>query len=121
MPLDKQKGAIMYHIVGLNEKEMATADSFTEALKIFYEGCIEPLAHGRTKPQNAETSCYIEVIGETASARMYYPYVFEFAIKTGLIKNDKLAQPLIEPSTTELIAAFSRAAVLQMIGTLGCH
>jgi hypothetical protein len=45
-----------------------------------YEGCIEPLAHGRTKPQNAETSGYIEVIGETASARMYYPYVFEFAI-----------------------------------------
>jgi phosphoribosylaminoimidazole-succinocarboxamide synthase len=51
----------------------------------------------------------------------YYPYVFEFAIKAGLIKNDKLAQPLIEPSTTEFIATFSRAAVLQMIGTLGCH
>jgi hypothetical protein len=56
MPLDKQKGAIMYHIVGLNEKEMATADSFTEALKIFYEGCIEPLDHGRIKPQNALVS-----------------------------------------------------------------
>ncbi len=111
----------MYHIVGLNEKETATVDSFTEALKIFYEGCIEPLDHGRIKPQNAETSCYIEVIGETASALMYYPYVFEFAIKAGLIKDDKLAQPLIEPSTTELIAAFSRAAVLHMIGTLGCH
>jgi hypothetical protein len=111
----------MYHIVGLNEKGMATADSFTEALKIFYDGCIEPLAQGLIKPQNAETCCYIEVIGETASIRMYYPYVFEFAIKAGLIKSDKLAEPLIEPSTTELIAAFSRAAVLQMIGTLGCH
>ena len=111
----------MYKIVGLNEKDMATADSFTEALKIFYEGCIEPLATSQKKPHNAETTCYIEAIGETASARMYYPYVFEFAIKAGLIKNDKLAQPLIEPSTTEMIAAFSRAAVLQMMGTLGCH
>jgi hypothetical protein len=52
---------------------------------------------------------------------MYYPFVFEFAVKAGLIKCGKLAEPIIEPSATELIAAFSRAAVLQMVGTLGSH
>jgi hypothetical protein len=52
---------------------------------------------------------------------MHYPFVFEFAVKASLIKNGKLAEPLIEPPTTELIAAFGRAAVMQMVGTLGCH
>jgi hypothetical protein len=110
----------MYNVVGLNEKDMASAESFSEALKIFHERCIEPIARGQ-KLQNAENSGYIEAKGETATARMYYPYVFEFAIKAELIKNGKLVQPLIEPSTTELIAAFSRASVLYMVGTLGCH
>ncbi len=110
----------MYAIVGLNEKDLSKADRFVDALKLFHEHCIEPVARGQ-KPLNAETTCYIEAQGETATSRMYYPYVFEFAIKAGSIKNGKLAEPLIEPSTTELIAAFSRAAVLQMVGTLGCH
>jgi len=73
----------MYKVVGLNEKEVTNAESFAEALKLFYERCIEPIAQGKTF-QNSETTCYIEAEGETANARMYYPYVFEFAIKAGL-------------------------------------
>jgi hypothetical protein len=110
----------MYNVIGLNEKDLLHADSFTEALKIFHEHCIEPIAKGQ-KPCSAETTCCIEAIGETATTRMHYPFVFEFAVKAGLIKDGKLAEPLIEPPTTELIAAFSRAAVMQMVGTLGCH
>jgi hypothetical protein len=64
------------------------AESFTKALKIFHELCIEPIAMGQ-EPQNAETACFIEAIGETAAARMHYPFVFEFAVKAGLIKNGK--------------------------------
>lgn len=52
---------------------------------------------------------------------MYYPYVFDFAIKAGLIKDGKLAEPLIEPQVTELIAAFSRVAVPQFTSGMGCH
>jgi hypothetical protein len=52
---------------------------------------------------------------------MYYPYVFEFGVKAGLIKNGKLATPLIEPSVTELIAEFSRVAILQLTAGMGCH
>ena len=81
---------------------------------------IEPIAKGQ-KLQNAENSGYIEAKEKQQPLSMYYPYVFEFAIKAGLIKNGMLVQPPIEPSTTELIAAFSRAAVLHMVGTLGCH
>ncbi len=110
----------MYTVVGLNEQDVLKADRFVDAMKLFHEHCIEPIARGQ-KPQNAETTCYIEAKGETAATRMYYPFVFEFAIKAGLIKNGKLAEPLIEPPTPELIAAFSRAAVMQMVGTLGCH
>jgi hypothetical protein len=110
----------MYNVIGLEETDVMRAESFTEALKIFYEHCIEPISRGQ-KPRNAGTMCYIEAIGETATTRMQYPFVFEFAVKVGLIKNGKLAEPLIEPSPTELIAAFSRAAVMQMVGTLGCH
>ena len=68
-----------------------------------------------------EKSFYIEAVGKTATARMYSPYLFGFALKTGLLKNGKLAEPLIEPETTELIAAFSRAAVLQLTAGMGCH
>jgi len=110
----------MFTVVGLNEKDISNASSFTEALKIFHECCIKPIAEGQ-KIIDAETTCYIEANGETASTRMYYLYVFEFAVKAGLIKDGKIAEPLIEPQTTELIAAFSRAAVMQMVGTLGCH
>jgi hypothetical protein len=110
----------MFTVVGLNEKDISNASSFTEALQIFHERCIEPIAKGQ-KPQNAETTCYIEAKGEIASTRMYYHNVFEFAVKAGLIKDGKIAEPLVEPPMTELIAAFSRAAVLQMMGTLGCH
>jgi len=102
------------------ETDVMRAESFTEALKIFQERCIQPIAQGQ-KPGHAETTCYIEAMGETATTRMQYPFVFEFAVKAGLIKNGKLAEPLIEPPTTEMIAAFSRAAVMQMVGTLGCH
>ena len=56
-----------------------------------------------------------------AGCGMYYPYVFEFAIKAGLIKNGKLVEPLREPPVTELIAAFSKAAILQMTQGMGCH
>ena len=110
----------MFTVVGLSEKDVTIASCFTEALKIFHERCIEPIARGQ-KPQNADMTCYIEVKGETATTRMYYPHVFEFAVKAGLIRDGKIAEPLVEPPTTELIAAFSRAAVLQMMGTLGCH
>ncbi len=110
----------MYRAVGLNEKEATNAETFTEALRDFYERCIEPIAQGKT-PQNSETSCYIEAIGERIAVRMYYPYVFEFAVKAGLIKNGILAEPLSEPSTTDLIAEFSRAAILKMTEKMGCH
>ncbi len=52
---------------------------------------------------------------------MYYPYAFEFAVKAGLMKDGKLAEPLIEPKVTELIAAFSRVAILQLTTGMGCH
>jgi hypothetical protein len=61
----------MFRVVGLNEKEVTSAESFTEALRILYNRCIEPIAHGE-KPQNSETTCYIEAIGKTAAVRMYY-------------------------------------------------
>ena len=115
-----KNGAIMYNVIGLKETDVTLAESFTEALKVFHEHCIEPIASGQ-KPGNAETRCCIEVVGKTATTRMHYPFVFEFAVKAGLIKGGKLAEPLVEPPTTELIAAFSRAAVMRMVGTLGCH
>ena len=52
---------------------------------------------------------------------MYYPYVFEFAVKAGLIKDGKLAELQIEPTVTELLAVFSRVAVLQLTAGMGCH
>ncbi len=110
----------MYKVVGLNGNEVTNAESFAEALKLFYERCIGPIAQGKTF-RNSETTCYIEAKEETANARMYYPYVFEFAIKAGLIKNGKLVEPLREPPVTELIAAFSKAAILQMTQGMGCH
>ncbi|MDD2252141.1 MAG: hypothetical protein PHQ10_04175 [Dehalococcoidales bacterium] len=110
----------MYKIVGLNEKDVMDAESFTGALNIFYKIYIDPVAQGK-KPNNSETTGYIEAIGKTATTRMYYPYVFEFAVKAGLINNGKLVEPLIEPTVTDLIAEFSRAGVLQMIGVMGCH
>jgi len=113
-------GAVMYKVVGLREEDIASAESFTEALKLFYESCIKPLALGN-KIQKSETTCYIEAIGERVNARMYYPFVFEYAVKAGLINNGKLADQLIEPTITDLIAEFSRASTLQMIGTMGCH
>ena len=79
---------IIYSIVGLNEKEVTSAESFTEALRILYNRCIEPIARGE-KLQNSETTCYIEAIGKTAAVRMYYPYVFEYAIKAELIKDGR--------------------------------
>lgn len=112
----------MYKVVGLNEKDVMSAENFTEALRIFYERCIEPIAQGKTpQTQSSETTCYIEAKGERAAAHMYYPYVFEFAIKAGLIKNGKLVEPLIEPTITDLIAEFSRAAILKMTEKMGCH
>jgi hypothetical protein len=110
----------MYRVVGLNEKEATNTETFTEALRDFYEVCIEPISLGE-KPQNSETTCYIEARGERTTVRIYYPYVFEFAIKAGLIKNGKLVEPLPEPSTTDLIAEFSRAAILKMTEKMGCH
>lgn len=110
----------MFNVVGLNEKDVASAESFTEALRFLYNRCIEPIARGE-KLQNSETTCYIEAIGKTATVRMYYPYVFEFAIKAGLIKDGRLVEPLIEPSTTDLIAEFSRAAILKFTEKMGCH
>jgi hypothetical protein len=110
----------MYKVVGLNEKEVMNAESFTESLRFLHEHCSEAIALGGT-PRNSETTCFIEAKGETATTRMCYPYIFEFAIKVGLIKNGKLVEPLIEPPIVELIAAFSRAAVLQMMTGMGCH
>lgn len=88
-------------------------EKFVDALRLFFEHCIQSPVDG--------SNCYIEAQGETATARMSYPFVFEYAVKIGLIKDGKLADPMIEPSATEMIAAFSRASVLQMMGTLGCH
>ncbi len=116
----------MYRVVGLKEEdededeEVTLTESFTEALEIFHEHCTKPINKGK-RTLNMEKSCYIEAVGETATARMQHPYVFEFAVKAGLIKDAELAAPVIEPKTTELIAAFSRAAVLQMLGSIGCH
>lgn len=109
----------MYKVIGLNGKEMR-AESFTEALKILYELFPNSIAPGKIL-NDSEKACYIEAVGETATARMYCPYVFEFAVKAGLIKNGKLANPLVEPHVTELIAAFSRVAVLQLTAGMGCH
>lgn len=109
----------MYTVIGLNGIETRT-EKFTDALKRLYELFPESLAQGKIL-SDSEKACYIEAIGETTTARMYCPYVFEFALKAGLLKNGKLAEPLIEPETTELIAAFSRAAVLQLTAGMGCH
>jgi hypothetical protein len=109
----------MYRVIGLNGNEM-TAETFTKALKILYELFPESFAQGKI-PRSCEKACYIEAVGKTASARMYYPYAFEFAVKAGLIKNGKLAEPLIEPSVTELIAEFSRVAIFQLTAGMGCH
>ncbi len=109
----------MYKVIGLNGKE-TRAESFTEALKILYGLFPESFAQGKI-PQSCEKACYIEAVGETASARMYYPYAFEFAVKAGLMRDGKLVEPLVEPSVTELIAAFSRVAILQLTAGMGCH
>ena len=109
----------MYKVIGLNGEEMR-AESFTGALKILYGLFPESFAQGKI-PSDSEKTCYIEAVGETANARMYYRYVFEFGVKAGLIKNGKLATPLIEPSVTELIAEFSRVAILQLTAGMGCH
>jgi hypothetical protein len=110
----------MYKVVGMDEKDVWMAERFVDALKLFYEHCIQSLNNGQ-KPSHPDSTCYIEAMGDTATARMSYPFIFEYAVKAGLIKDGKLAELLIEPLTTDLIAAFSRAAVLQMVGTLGCH
>ena len=52
----------MYRVVGLNEKDIVSTESFTDAFEIFYEKCIDPIAQGK-KPQNPETTCYIEAVG----------------------------------------------------------
>lgn len=109
----------MFRVIGLNGEEMK-AESFTEALKILYWLFPESFAQGKI-PQSSEKACYIEAVGETANARMYYPYAFEFAIKAGLMKDGKLVEPLVEPPVTELIAAFSRVAILQFTAGMGCH
>lgn len=109
----------MYKVIGLNGEE-TKAESFTEALKILYELFPDSIAPGKIL-NDSEKACYIEAVGETANARMYYPYAFEFAVKVGLIKDGKLVEPLVEPSATELIAAFSRVAILQLTAGMGCH
>jgi hypothetical protein len=109
----------MYTVIGLNGTK-TRAEKFTDALKSLYELFPEPFAQGKVL-SNSEKSCYIEAVGKTATARMYCPYLFEFALKAGLLKEGKLAEPLIEPESTELIAAFSRAAVLQLTTGMGCH
>ncbi len=109
----------MFKVIGLDGEEME-AKSFTEALKKFYALFPESFAEGKI-PRDSEKKCYIEAVGETATARMYYPYVFEFAVKAGLIKDGKLAELQIEPTVTELIAVFSRVAVLQLTAGMGCH
>lgn len=47
----------MFNVVGLNERDVTSAESFTEALRILYNRCIEPIARGE-KPQDSETTCY---------------------------------------------------------------
>jgi len=115
-----EKGSYdMYTVIGLNGTK-TRAETFTDALKSLYELFPESFAQGKIL-SNSEKACYIEAVGETTTARMYCPYLFEFALKVGLLKNGKLAEPLIEPETAELIAAFSRAAVLQLTAGMGCH
>ncbi len=110
----------MYRVVGANEKNVIEAGSFTEALKILYEFFPDSIAPGKIL-KDSEKACYIEAVGGTATARMYCPYAFEFAVKAGLIRDGKLVEPMIEPSVTELIAAFSRVAVLQFTAGMECH
>ena len=76
-----------------------------------HEGCIEPLAHGQTKPQNAETSRNIEVIGETAFVRMYLPDVFEFAIIRKSLNNADDCYSHPDPSKKEKPILFSHRFV----------
>jgi len=109
----------MYTVIGPNGTK-TRAEKFTDALKSLYELFPVSFAQGKIL-SSSEKSCYIEAVGKTATARMYSPYLFEFALKAGLLKEGKLAEPLIEPETTELIAAFSRAAVLQLTAGMGCH
>ncbi len=109
----------MYKVV-VSDEEATYSETFTEALRDFHERCIEPIDQGK-KPQNPEATCYIEAEGERTAVRMYYPYIFEFAVKAGLIKDGALVEPLSEPSTTDLIAEFSRAAILKMTEKMGCH
>ncbi len=109
----------MYTVVGLNGTK-TRAEKFIDALRGLYELFPESFAQGKIL-SNSEKACYIEVVGKTATARMYCPYLFEFALKVGLLNSGKLAEPLIEPETSELIAAFSRASVLQMTAGMGCH
>jgi hypothetical protein len=110
----------MYRVVGPREDEVAMAESFADALRTIHGMCSDNASCGGA-PSSSETMCYIEAVGETATARMYYPYVFEFAIKSRLIKDGRLIEPLVEPPVTELIAAFSRVAILQMTRGMGCH
>jgi hypothetical protein len=58
---------------------------------------------------------------KTPTIRMNYPYVFEYAVEAGLIKDGRLVEPLIEPSTTDLIAEFNRDAILKMTEKMGRH
>jgi hypothetical protein len=59
------------------------AESFVYALKNLYKLFPESFSQSKI-PQSSEKACYIEAVGDTANARMYYSYVFKFAVKAGL-------------------------------------
>jgi hypothetical protein len=65
-----------------------------------------PVSHSAESSNKAE--------GKTAIVRMYYPYVFEYTVEAKLIKDGRSVELLIEPSITDLIAEFSKSAILKM-------
>ena len=42
----------MYKIIGMNETDVMHAENFAEALKLFHEHCIEPIARGQKSPNS---------------------------------------------------------------------
>ncbi|OPX78005.1 MAG: hypothetical protein A4E45_01591 [Methanosaeta sp. PtaB.Bin039] len=110
----------MFRVAGWEEADSLDAETFIDALRIIHELC-SAAPEKRDGSSDPKKVFYIEAVGETATARLYYPYAFEFAVKAGLIRYGKLKEDAIEPTVSELIAVFSRAAVLQLTAGMGCH
>jgi hypothetical protein len=109
----------MYKVIGSDGQEVAMTESFIEAVHAIHEVCTQPVPDSG-KPINVKDA-YIEASGIEDRPRMYYPYVFEFSIKTCIIKNGKLDERAIEPTIKTLTDAFNRASFLHSNSGMGCH